>query len=67
VKEEANPEVRPERSQHVRDKAQVVIVNPDGTAGGCGLGDGAGKASVDPVVGVPPVAVVLGHMDVVVI
>jgi hypothetical protein len=67
VQEEADPQVRPELTQHLRHQLELVVLDPDqGTLLG-DLGGPFGEALVDPPIGVPPVAMELRMSDHVVV
>ena len=54
VQEEPDPHVRPEPPQQLRHQLQLVVVHPDGRAGGGDVGGRLGELRVDPLVGLPP-------------
>lgn len=67
VQEEADPQVRAERPEQARYELQVVVLHPDHGARFGGFRGGFGEPLVDPLVGLPPAAVVDGLLDRVVV
>ena len=60
VQEEADPDVRPQLPQHPGHQLQLVVVHPDGRAGGGDVRRALREPPVDLPVGVPPLPVELG-------
>jgi hypothetical protein len=67
VVEEADHEVGARVAEHPRHQLELVVVHPHGGAGRCGGGGGLREPAVDLDVRLPPLAVVAGRRDDVVV